>query len=270
LPAVDVARRQVSLTRGDTLSKIFTVPLSPGFDVRAPDGSVRMGPDLVNWMPTGDEFALQRDDHISIRRMPGDEDVQGVRITGEVPFPGTYILLSRTERISNVVQRAGGLASDAYAEGVQVWRKGNLLGINVQAAIANPGSRANVALEPGDSIHVPRYDPTVLVQGAVGFATRVMYVPGRTLTDYIDHAGGFAEDANQDRVSVAYPNGERQARRSTLFITRDPEILPGSSIFVPTLAPDDRNGIDWDRLMTRTLTIMSTIATLVLTYNGLK
>ena len=270
LLAVEVARRQSSLTRNDSLATVYRVPLSP---VYSPDGTNggRSVNEMLNWVPSADEFVLLRDDHIIVRRMPGDEELQPVRITGEVQFPGTYVLQNRQERINSLMNRSGGLASDAHAEGIQVWRKGSLMGVDVSRAIADPRSRYNVALEAGDSIHVPRYDPTVLVQGAVGFEQRVvLYVPGRALSYYIDQAGGFAEHADRDRLSIAYANGERDTRRTSVFYRRDPEVRPGSTIFVPEESADQRSSVNWDGVLTRALSILTAVATLVLTYNQIK
>jgi polysaccharide export outer membrane protein len=269
LLAVEVARRQTSLTRNDSLATVYRLPLS---SVSSPDGAngARSVNDMLSWAPGADEFELLRDDHIIVRRMPGDEELQPVRITGEVQFPGTYVLQNRQERVSSLMIRSGGLASDAHAEGIQVWRKGSLMGIDVSRAIADPGSRFNVALEAGDSIHVPRYDPTVLVQGAVGFEQRVLFVPGKPLMYYIDQAGGFAENADRDRLSIAYANGERDTRRTSVFYRRDPEVRPGAAIFVPAESAEQRSNVNWDGVLTRTLSILTAVATLVLTYNQIK
>jgi polysaccharide biosynthesis/export protein len=268
LSSVEVARRRSSNLRGDSLATVFAVPLLPADALR--DSVGRDPADVLNWTPALAEFQLFRDDHISVRRMPGDEDVQTVHITGEVHFPGTYVLQNRDERITSLLSRAGGLGVDAYPEGIQVWRKRSLMGIDVRRVLTDPASRYNVALEIGDSIHVPRYDPTVLVQGAVGFTRRVLFIPGRSIQYYIDQAGGYSEDADKKRISIAFPNGERETRRSVLFVSGEPEVRPGSSIFVPARPASDREGVDWDRALTRVLTVMSGIATLILTYNQIK
>jgi protein involved in polysaccharide export with SLBB domain len=46
-----------------------------------------------------------------------------VKILGEGNFAGEYSLTSRRERISDVIQRAGGLSPDAYSEGAMLTRK---------------------------------------------------------------------------------------------------------------------------------------------------
>jgi protein involved in polysaccharide export with SLBB domain len=60
---------------------------------------------------------LENDDHIIVRLIPGYEDVEIVRIEGEVIFPGDFNILSKSERVSDIITRAGGLSQFAYPNG---------------------------------------------------------------------------------------------------------------------------------------------------------
>jgi polysaccharide biosynthesis/export protein len=111
-------------------------------------------------------------------RAPGFEPARSVTVTGQVQTPGTYVLRERQERLLDVLQRAGGLTTEGHAPGLQLHRDGNLVATDMDLAERSPRSRFNLVLEPGDSINVPEFDPTVLVRGAVGFETRVLHVPG--------------------------------------------------------------------------------------------
>jgi protein involved in polysaccharide export with SLBB domain len=62
-------------------------------------------------------FVLENDDHIIVRLIPGYEDVEIVRIEGEVIFPGDFNILSKSERVSDIITRAGGLSKYAYPNG---------------------------------------------------------------------------------------------------------------------------------------------------------
>ena len=69
------------------------------------------------------EFMLQPFDQIFVRENPDFEEAKNVVLTGEVKYPGTYTLLSKDEKISSVIKRAGGLTIYAYLDGVTMFRK---------------------------------------------------------------------------------------------------------------------------------------------------
>jgi hypothetical protein len=68
------------------------------------------------------DFELQPFDQIFVRENPDFEDVKNVVLTGEVKYPGTYTLLSKDEKISSVIKRAGGLTDYAFLDGVKMFR----------------------------------------------------------------------------------------------------------------------------------------------------
>lgn len=73
----------------------------------------------------GDEAAnivLQGDDYLSIRAVPEWERYRTVQVKGEVRFPGTYTT-QKGERLSSLLERAGGLTQNAYAKGAIFTRK---------------------------------------------------------------------------------------------------------------------------------------------------
>jgi protein involved in polysaccharide export with SLBB domain len=112
----------------------------------------------------------------------------------------------------------------------------------------DPRSAANVVLVDGASIHVPDFDPTVLVTGAVTFESRVLWRPGDNIHDYIRRSGGFAHNADTRRITILYPNGARESVRRTLGVTRRPPVQPGSTIFVAERSED---GFNLDRFISR-------------------
>jgi polysaccharide biosynthesis/export protein len=217
---------------------------------------------VPRWRSESDEFVLLRGDRVYVRRGPGFEEARTVHVTGEVMSPGEYELDSRHTRISDVIQRAGGVTAEAYAEGFAITRDNMVVAGDLTAALRNPASRGNILLQPGDSLHVPRYDATVNVTGAVLLQAKVLYDGRRSLLDYIERAGGFADNANQRRVVVTYANGERQVTSRTFGFRRMPKVEPGSTIFVPALTPSEMQGINWGQVITSTTAIMSAFATL--------
>ena len=74
-------------------------------------------------------------------------------------------------------------------------------------------------LLPGDSMVVPEYNPVVVVQGAVTSPSTVLYRQGAGLDYYIDNARGYAQNADEGRVSVRYANGSARVKRKFLFFS---------------------------------------------------
>jgi protein involved in polysaccharide export with SLBB domain len=176
--------------------------------------------------------------------------------------PGPYPLTRRDERLSSVLARAGGPTGDGYVAGARLVRDSVLVGIDLARVLSEPGGAADLALVPGDRLEIPRYDPTVTVTGAVAFSSRVPYRRGMGLSDYLAEAGGTVHDADRGRVIVEYANGSRAISRRTLGVRRDPEVRPGATIHVPF--EEEGRGTNWDVILTRTLSITGTLATVIL------
>ena len=193
------------------------------------------------------EVPLQPFDAVLILKQPGFELQRTVDVEGEVKFPGTYALRSKSERLADIVSRAGGLTPRAYAAGVRFIRDlGNVGRINVdlQRALSDSTSPDNVILQPDDSIQVPEYEPSVQVTGAVNSPGSVLWNPGQTLDDYLHAAGGLGRYAVSGRVSVHYANGEVRTRHKVfLFFTKNPTPDPGSMIVVPARDPNDKTDL---------------------------
>ena len=187
------------------------------------------------------EVKLQPFDNVLILREPGFDFQRNVWVTGEVRYPGTYSLHTKSDRLADVIVRAGGLTPQAYAEGIRfVRRESNVGRINVELkrALEDTTSRFNILLQPGDSIELPEYEPSVKVTGAVNSPGSVLWQQGKDLEYYISAAGGFAQLANKGAVSVRYANGEVKTRHRSIFGTSDPRPGPGSEVSVPAKDPN--------------------------------
>ena len=68
-------------------------------------------------------FILQNNDQIFVRMNPNYKEPVNVMISGEVVYPGTYSLISEGDRVSDLIQRSGGLTMNAFPEGVRLYRK---------------------------------------------------------------------------------------------------------------------------------------------------
>ncbi|QUB82400.1 SLBB domain-containing protein [Prevotella jejuni] len=102
------------------------------------------------------------------------------------------------------------------------------VGIELDKAIAEPGSDADIVLREGDRIVIPQYNGTVKINGAVMFPNSVGYVEGKNVAYYIDQAGGFASDAKKSNTYILYMNG------MLAKVGHNAKVRPGCEIIVPT------------------------------------
>ncbi len=256
--SLDVVRRAGS--QGDTTVHVWRVPIA---------GMAAGGNGDAVDAATADALALRPDDEVHVLSDPTHLLPRSVVVTGEVGMPGPYPLVGRVERLSEVLARAGGTRASAYVPGIRVYRAGELISIDVREALAERDSPANLPLMHGDSIHVPRYDPTIRVTGAVAYEGWVAYEPGKDLDYYIRQAGGYRADADESRVAITGPDGRRQTVARGLL--RGTPVPPaGSEIHVPPLVAGQRTGMSWGDVLTRTLAVASTIATLIFAVQQLR
>lgn len=244
---VDVSRRikDTHATEAtDTLSRIYTFSIKEGFVV---DGD----PD----------FILEPFDNVYVRRSPSYNIQNHVRVEGEILFPGTYALSQKSTRLSDLVKQAGGASEWAYVKGSRLSRRMTpeertrmqstlamldntkdsldvskidiaetyFVGIDLEAALANPGSDADILLRDGDVLLIPEYLNTVKISGNVLYPNVVSYNSNMTVKDYIDMAGGYGFNSKKSRAYVVYINGTvAKAKKYSKTV-----VQPGCEIIVP-------------------------------------
>ena len=247
---VDVSRR-IKDSKGtetsSTIGEMFTFALKDGFVIDGEPG-----------------FKLKPYDQVFVRRSPVYQAQINVRVNGEVLYAGTYALTQKTERVSSLVQKAGGLTPYAYVKGAKISRRineeerrrmetvldmartadekdsidvkklelGNIyyVGIDLEAALKNPGSDADIVLREGDELIVPEYNNTVRISGDVMYPNTVSYVKGKTLKYYIEQAGDYGQSAKKKRAYIVCMNG--QVKKASKY---DRNLIePGCEIIVPT------------------------------------
>ncbi|MFH1845108.1 MAG: SLBB domain-containing protein [bacterium] len=231
--SADLLRAEVSRLRMDALQSHDT-DRSPSQLVNVIE--IPLGD---NYLTDQESFLLKPHDQVAIRKLPWWELQRKVTIRGEVYYPGVYALEWPDERLSEVILRAGGLKPTAYAPGARILREQDQVGniaIELDKALNRPGTQYDVLLAEGDEITVPELQHTVKVVGAVGFPTSIVFQRGKSLGDYIDRAGGYAESADKWKTRVVYANG---LSRPIKKVWRDPRIMPGSTIVVPVKPPSD-------------------------------
>lgn len=249
---VDVARRvkdAKATTASDTITLTYSFSLSDELQVKE-----------------NPNFTLKPFDEVYVRKSPGYYKQENVIVEGEVLFDGTYALIKKNQRLSELVQNAGGLTPQAYPEGARLVRQmtdeelqrlevtvetalqtakneedsiniRNTLanqvsypvGIELHKALEKPGSAADITLRDGDRLIVPQFSNTVKMSGEVMYANTVAYQKGRRLNYYLDQAGGYGDEAKKSKVYVVYLNGT-VARANRL---NSGLIQPGCEIVVP-------------------------------------
>ena len=230
---------------GGVTARTFRVPLDSSYIFeRGPDGKYLGPPGLPAPSGPNPEVTVQPYDNVLILRQPNWELQRTVAIAGEVRYPGKYSLKTKTEKITDLITRAGGLTSDGYANGVTFYRSRNgvgRIGIELPDVLRNPRSLDNLPLQDGDSLYIPRYNAVVNVQGAVNSPVSVTWARGKTLEYYIRAAGGPSRKADIRRSYVTQANGKVETRASRFLL---PDAIPkpqaGSTVFVPERDPADR------------------------------
>lgn len=108
---IEISRRiigeAVPEQRGLQLADIYTFDVSRNLQLREEDES----------------FRLQPFDLVYVHRRPNYQTQRTVTIEGEVMYPGTYTIKNRNERISDLIERAGGLTNEAYTPGARLVRQ---------------------------------------------------------------------------------------------------------------------------------------------------
>ncbi len=123
-----VARLPENRSNGTT-AREFIVPLDSSYLFeRAPDGRYFGPPGLPAPLGPSPDSSAQPYDNVLILRQPGWELQRTVAVDGEVRFPGTYTLVNKSEQISDIIKRAGGLTPEGYANGVMFYRKRDGIG----------------------------------------------------------------------------------------------------------------------------------------------
>ncbi|MBK6282697.1 MAG: SLBB domain-containing protein [Draconibacterium sp.] len=214
------------------------------------------------------EFLLKPYDQVSVRQAPGFRQDKTVFISGEVAYAGAYAVSDKKQKISDLIQMAGGVTPQAFIAGATLQRFSNELGseqvaIDLNLIINNPGSETDFFLNNGDRIYIPEYLPTVKITGSVQNPFSIAFESGKKAKYYIDRSGGFNFDAHKKKTYVRYANGTTAVTKS--FILKNyPEVQPGSQIIVPQKpekkATDSGKWIAWVSVLSSLALSAATIA----------
>lgn len=179
------------------------------------------------------KLLLKPFDRVYIRVLPRYEEQKNVIITGEVFYPGPYALKDKTEKISDLILKSGGLKSEADLGSAKFTRGGKVIGVDIIKVLQDKNDVNNLVLNTGDILEIPRKKETVTINGQVYNPTTVPYSSGLKLKGYIDLAGGETDSAYVKKSYVKYGNGRLDRTKGFWFIKAYPKIENGSEIIVP-------------------------------------
>jgi protein involved in polysaccharide export with SLBB domain len=247
LKEAEIARMPDDRSGGRTASTI-RVPLDSTYLFeRGPDGRY-IGPPGIP-VPSGGapDVVLKPYDNVLIMRQPDWALQRSVTIQGEVRFPGVYALTNKTERLSDLVKRAGGLTTEAYADGIIFLRRDNNIGrvgVELSSALRRYESADNLILRDGDNISIPPYNAVVTINGEVNMPSTVAYIRGKGIDYYIGAAGGATPKGDDDHAFVTQPSGKLETVREHFFLPDQmPKPRPGSVVTVPIRDPATKRDI---------------------------
>ena len=190
------------------------------------------------------KFLLEPYDYVTVFSSPVFNQAKVVNIRGEVNWEGDVTLIHKNSRLSDVIEMVGGLTEHAYLRGATLLRqmneeervrmqstmkavnalleeKGDSVSyakldlannypvvIDLEAALKNPGSDADILMREGDRIFIPEYNGIVRVSGDVMFPNTLFYEEGKNWKYYINQAGGFGQRAQKKKTFIVYQNGK--------------------------------------------------------------
>ena len=272
LSRVDVSRRvrdDDAVTAQKSIAQIFSFPIKDGLV----DDGVK-------------SFVLEPYDEVSVLRSPSYNVQTHVTVSGQVNFPGSFVMSDREEKLSDIIKKAGGVTDFAYLKGARLFRRRTqneidmidtererlkaqedttslkfldtsreyTVAINLKNAIDNPGSGDDIVLRDGDRIDIPIFNNTVRVNGAVMVPNAVAFNPTYRARDYVKMSGGFAQGSSRRHSYIVNMNGAAEPYRP------NKKLQPGSEIFVPTKG--ESSGKGWDKIV-GSASVFTSIASMV-------
>jgi len=189
---------------------------------------------------------LKANDVVVIPRLP---DVKPVHILGAVQSPGVFTL-EKPSPLIEALSLAGGLSDAAdltqisilsESDGKYSWRK-----INLERFLTGEDLTANSQVSPSEVIFVPKLNLeekriSVNVVGQVAKPGGYQIAEGGRLFDAIFTAGGFADEAAIDKVTITHSQPmsptKTEVNLKKFLITGDlkdnPILAKGDIVFVP-------------------------------------
>jgi polysaccharide biosynthesis/export protein len=237
-----------------TRTILRTLKISPNLEVDSVSGKIELKPY----------------DQVYVRKNPTFELQQLVQINGLVQYSGPYPRLSKFERLSSYIARAGGIKENADLTGGILYRRrtqffrenvankvasltdsiGSIVldslkttlsevanepvSIDLYRALKYKNSKYDIILQEGDVIFIPEINPFVNVKGVVQSPLKLTFDKEHTNVGYyIDKAGGFGIRPWRKRIYVTYANGKSRRTKNFFFMHFYPKVKEGAIVTVP-------------------------------------
>lgn len=242
--------------------------------------TIHVSPDL-DLDSASAKILLKPYDQVYVRKNPTFELQQLVQINGMIKYSGPYPRLSKNERLSSYIDRAGGVSENADLSGAILYRKktqfylenvtkkvntltDSLGGIKVDSiqtpiaevskepvsidlarALKYRNTKYDIILQEGDVVFIPEMNPFVSVKGTVQSPLKLTYDKEHSsVAYYIDKAGGFGVRPWRSRVYVQYANGKSRKTINLFFMHFYPKVKAGSTVVVP-FRPEGKGAADF-------------------------
>ncbi len=259
-------------------------------DTQNPESFILKIEEAIEERNSPENMHLMNSDILFIRSNPHKKTHRIVEITGEVLYPGEYAMLSESEKLSSLIERAGGFKESAFPQGALFERNDisermeqrnlrdilsktmpieydslgrqisidysfkNLNRIIIDISGLEKGDKVNdIILEHGDKIHIPNAPSGVSVKGAVAFEGTIKFNEKEKMRYYVEAAGGLLRNADRSEIRIVKYNGK------TLKVKMGySNIEPGDIIIVPFEKIDKK---DYMSIIMNTASILSSLAT---------
>ena len=188
-----------------------------------------------------------------------------MRLNKKVPFvslrPTNAPIKQRfSKKISDIIERTGGLKYDANIEGVKINRPVKnqdnedvsktdlnddlnlnktlsktylIIPLDLKEILKHPNRSSNIKLLPGDELEITYNNECVKVRGNVLLNSEIPFNKGKSIKYYINAVGGGDSKASLKKAYIVYPNGKANTIKRFLFFKKYPKVKPGCQIIVP-------------------------------------
>ncbi|MFH1277259.1 MAG: SLBB domain-containing protein [Candidatus Eisenbacteria bacterium] len=229
-------------------------------------------------------------DEIFVRGVPQWHLHRGVLVTGEVKYPGVYVVDEGSERLAGIVNRAGGFTEDADLYEATLTRQSFLseaedreyerlrtmpvvdmtedeyayfkmrsrekkeqVVVDFEALFRRGDPEQDVLLRRGDIITVPQLSRTITVSGQIVNPGRIPFKEGEDYRYYVTRAGGYAARASKGKIRII------KGSTGIWFDRGETKLEPGDTIWIPE-KPDR----DYWELFKDFMTVAAQVATVYL------
>jgi len=233
----------------------------------------------------GQDYYLQPFDIVDVRTAPSYELQRNVFLKGEVKFPGKYSLEAENEKITDVIQKAGGLTKESFPPGATLYRVKDGIGyvvLDLDEAMSSSRSKNNFILKDGDIIDVPKQKDFVAIRGITKAKEiypdailktgqiNVPYYGSKNAKWYVDEfAAGVGEEGRRRLITVEHPNGRIEKTEDYILFKKYPSVEKGSIITVGRIEEKreeektERKDVDWGKVFGDAIAQATAIITLI-------